>query len=54
MELERENSGIQLLVGLKNVLKKYIADFDQKVEAELTRQMIEKIDERFCSLEQRV
>ena len=45
---------MQQLAGLKDILKKYIPGFDQKLETELTRQMIEKIDEKFASLEERV
>ena len=44
----------QEIIGLKDVLRKYIPDFIQKLEVELTSQMIEKINERFEQLEQRV
>ena len=43
---------MQDLAALKEVLRKYILDFDRKREDELTRQMIELINEKFGDLEQ--
>jgi hypothetical protein len=54
MDLERENYEMQYLVGLKDILRKYIPNFDKKLEVELTRQMIEKIEEKFAKLWQRI
>ena len=52
--LERENSECQKLVSLKDDLRKCIPDFNQKLEDELTKQMIEIIDEKFVQLKQRI
>lgn len=54
MELEREQPEMQYQVALKEVLRKYIVDFDKKRENELTRQMIVLINEKFAGLEQRI
>jgi hypothetical protein len=50
--LERENPECQKLVDLKDDLRKCIPDFNQKLEDELTKQMIEIIDEKFAQLKQ--
>jgi hypothetical protein len=47
LDLERQNSDSEELVGLKEILRKYIPDFNQKLEVELTSQMIEMIDKKF-------
>jgi hypothetical protein len=52
--LERENPDCQKLVELKDDLRKCIPDFNQKLEEELTRQMIKIIDENFAKLKQRI
>ena len=54
MDLEREQPDQQYLDAFKEVLRKYILDFDKKLEDELTRQMIELINEKFTGLEQMV
>ena len=54
MDLEREQPEKQYLDALKEVLRKYILNFDKKREDELTRQMTELIKEKFDGLEQMI
>jgi hypothetical protein len=42
---------MQYLNALKEVLRKYILDFDSNREDELSRQMVELINEKFSCLE---
>jgi enoyl-[acyl-carrier-protein] reductase (NADH) len=54
LDLEREQPEKQYLDALKEVLRKYILDFDKKREDELTRQMIEHIKKKYDGLDQMV
>jgi hypothetical protein len=54
LDLEREQPEKQYLDALKEVLRKYILNFDKKREDELTRQMTELIKEKFDGLEQMI
>jgi len=54
LDLERQISESQRIVGLKDLLRKFIPDLDLKLEDELTREMLDKIDEKFGQLQQRV
>jgi hypothetical protein len=51
LDLEREKPEKHYLDAFQEVLRKYILDFDKKREDELTRQMIELINEKFSGLE---